>query len=46
VEACQARNAIADGAHMPHGFDDVAGAGLALGANHRRAFADPAERFA
>ena len=31
---------------MADGLDDVAGAGLALGADHRRALADPAQRLA
>ncbi len=31
---------------MAHGLDDVAGAGLALGADHGRALADPAQRLA
>ncbi len=31
---------------MPHGLDHIAGAGLALGAHHGRAFADPAQRLA
>ena len=35
-----------DGAHMPHGVDDVAGAGLALGADHGRAFGDAAQGLA
>src|SRR6185503_18072450 len=34
------------GAHVAHGLDHVAGAGLALGADHRRALADAAECFA
>ena len=35
-----------DGAHVPHGFDDVARAGFALGADHGRAFGDAPQRFA
>ena len=31
---------------MAYGFDDVAAAGFALAANHRRAFRDAAQRFA
>ena len=31
---------------MAHRLDDVAAAGLALAANHRRAFGDPPQRFA
>ena len=31
---------------MTHGLDDVAGARLALGADHRRALADASQRFA
>ena len=30
---------------MAHSFDHIAGAGFALGADHRRAFADAAQRF-
>ena len=33
-------------AQVAHGLDDVAGAGLALGADHRRALADAAQRLA
>ena len=36
----------ADAAHVAHGLDDVAGAGLALGADHRRALGDPPQRLA
>ena len=35
-----------DGAHVANGFDDIAGAGFALGANHGRAFGDAPQRFA
>ena len=35
-----------DRADVADGFDDVAGPGFALGADHRRAFGDPAQRFA
>ena len=31
---------------MPNGLNDVSGPGFALGADHRRALADPAERLA
>ena len=33
-------------AHVAHRLDDVAGAGLALGADHRGALADPPQRLA
>src|SRR6185295_3405715 len=36
----------AHGAKVLHGLDDVARTRLALGANHRRPFADAAQRFA
>ena len=32
--------------HVTHRLDDVAGARLALGADHGGAFADPTQRFA
>ena len=35
-----------DGAHVPHRLDDVAGAGLALGADHGRALGDAPQRLA
>ena len=35
-----------DRAHVPHGLDDVAGAGLALRADHGRALGDPPQRLA
>ena len=35
-----------DLAHVAHRLDDVAGPGLALGADHRRALADPPQRLA
>ena len=35
-----------DRPHVPGGLDDVAGAGLALGADHRRALGDAAQRLA
>ena len=35
-----------DRAHVADGVDDVAGAGLALRADHRRALADPSKRLA
>src|SRR5690606_234915 len=34
-----------DLAHVAHGLDDIAGAGFALGADHRRTFTDAAQRF-
>src|SRR5215471_3772061 len=34
-----------DGAHVTDGFDNIAGAGFTLGANHGRAFSDAAKRF-
>ena len=45
-QAFDAPNAVLHGPHVAHGFDDVAGAGFALGADHRRAFADAAQRLA
>ena len=42
----QAAHFAGDGAHVPHGFDDVARSGFALGANHGRAFGDAPQRFA
>ena len=39
-------DAVGDLAHVADRLDDVAGAGLALGADHRRALADAAERLA
>ncbi len=42
----QAADAGRDRAHVAHGLDDVAGAGLALGADQRRALADAAQRLA
>src|SRR5437660_5367918 len=42
----QAPHAGDDGAHVADGLDDVAGAGLALGADHRRALTDPPEGLA
>ena len=44
--AVQPPDVAADRAHVAHGLDDVAGAGLALGADHRRALGDPAQRLA
>jgi hypothetical protein len=35
-----------DGAHVANRFDDVAGAGFTLGADHGGAFGDTAEGFA
>ena len=46
VERRQPADLAADLAQVAHGLDDVAGAGLALGADHRRALADPAQRLA
>ena len=37
---------LVHGAHVAHGLDDVAGARLALGADHGRALGDTAQRFA
>ena len=37
----QLGDAVANRAHVAHSFDDVAAAGFALAANHRRAFGDP-----
>ena len=42
----QAADLTQNRAGMAHSFHHIAGAGLALGADHRRAFADPAQRFA
>ena len=39
-------DAAGDAAQVADGLDDVAGAGLALGADHRRALGDAAERLA
>jgi hypothetical protein len=39
-------DAAEDRPHVPDGVDDVAGAGLALGPEHRRALRHPAERLA
>ena len=38
-------DAAGDLAHVANGLDDVAGAGLALGADHRRALADAPQRL-
>src|SRR5215217_110939 len=46
VERLEAPDLRADPAQVAHGLDDVAGAGLALGADHRRALADPPQRLA
>ena len=46
VERCEAADPAGDLAQVADGLDDVAGAGLALGADHRRALADPAQRLA
>ena len=42
----QAADLAADAAQVADRLDDVAGAGLALGADHRRALADPPQRLA
>ena len=42
----QALDPADDVAQVAHGLDDVAGARLALGADHRRALGDPAQRLA
>ena len=42
----QAADLAGDAAHVADRLDDVAGAGLALGADHRRALADPPQRLA
>ena len=42
----QAPDLAADHPQVADRFDDVAGAGLALGADHRRALADPPQRLA
>ena len=39
-------DAAGDVAQVAHGLDDVAGAGLALGADHRRALGDAPKRLA
>ena len=41
----QFADAIHYGAHMPYGFDDIAGAGLAFGPNHGGPLADTAQGF-
>ena len=46
VERRQPADLAGDRAHVAHGLDDVAGAGLALGADHRRALADAPQRLA
>src|SRR5438876_5467155 len=46
VETGERFDARRDLADVANGLDDVAGAGLALAADHRRAFVDPAERLA
>ena len=46
VEALQAADLAGDRAQVADGLDDVAGAGLALGADHRRALADAPQRLA
>ncbi len=42
----QAPDLAGDRAHVAHRLDDVAGAGLALGADHRGALGDPPQRLA
>ena len=44
--AGEAADLAADRAHVAHGLDDVAGAGLALRADHRRALGDAPQRLA
>ena len=46
VEAAQAGDLVLDLAQVADGLDDVAGAGLALGADHRRALGDAAQGLA
>ena len=46
VQGLEPADLAGDRAHVAHGLDDVAGAGLALGADHRRALADAAQRLA
>ena len=43
---CEAPDAGQDGADVAHRLDDVAGAGLALGAHHGGALVDAPERLA
>src|SRR5450759_86116 len=43
IERGEAADLAHDGAHVKHGLDDVAGAGLALGAQPRGALADAAQ---
>ena len=46
VEGAQAPDLAGDGAHVARGLHDVAGAGLALGADHRRALRQAPQRLA
>ena len=46
VERLEPPDPARDRAHVAHGLDDVAGAGLALGADHRRALGDAPQRLA
>src|SRR6185312_9719433 len=46
VERAETANLAHDRAHVAHGLDHVAGARLALGADHRGALGDAAERLA
>ena len=46
AEATEPLDLAVDRAQVADRFDDVAGAGFALGANHCRAFANPAQRLA
>ncbi|KAF5930813.1 hypothetical protein HYC85_031686 [Camellia sinensis] len=46
VHVAKHTNIAHDGSNVTHRLDDVAGAGLALGADHGGAFADTAEGFA
>src|SRR5919112_6353483 len=43
VEHAEATDPADDGAHVAHGLDHVAGAGLTLGPDHGRSLADPPE---
>src|SRR5829696_246933 len=45
-EGAEPANPAYYGAHVPHGLDHVAGAGLALGADHGRPLTDAPQRFA
>src|SRR5215203_784167 len=45
IEGAEPANAADYGAHVPHGLDHVAGAGLALGPDHGRPLADASQRL-